>query len=259
MMRVLLYVLGVLLFVLITWIAFVSIDEVVPFSQLELTTLRLDGRRASPAGPPAENAENGRVLVSFAWRSHTRGARCVRVNSDLKVGVGGEPARAVRLGGGAWVIGDVLPLPFHRCVNEALFEIDRALLPGTVGASLGDGRGSPALISAVDLVAPPSLVASPQPARVGERAIVDVLPDTLAVSRQPSVQRSGTPASPVDVAGHRVSFTVPPQWTPGNAPVRVTTDRTATVLRCERAPACYAFGVPVDDTVPFVVDVAAAR
>lgn len=254
MMRVIAYALGVLLLVFITRVVYVSMDDVVPFARLDLTVLRLDGRRAV-AGTDENGRENGRVLVSFAWRSHTRGARCVRVKSDVKVGVGGVLARPVRLGGGAWAIGDVVPLPWHRCVNEALFEVDRALLPGIVGASLGDGRGKPALISAVDLVAPPVVViASPQPARVGERATVEVFPDTLAISRQPLVQRGTSQAWPVDVERHRISFTVPPRWEPGDAPVRVATDRIATVLRCQRAPTCLAFGVPVDDAVPFVVE-----
>jgi hypothetical protein len=255
MRRILLYALGVLLFALIAWIAFVSVDEVVPFAALDLTDLRMDGRRAVNVDGSGKDGKDGRVLVSFAWRSHTRGARCTRVDDDLRVGVGGEPARAVRLGGGVWVLGEGLPLPFHKCINQALYEIDRALVPGIVGASLSDSRGKPALISAQDLVALPTLVvSSPQPARAGERATIDVMPDTLAVSRLSStVQRGTTHASPVDGDGHRMSFAVPTQWTAGDDVVRVASDRPAKVLRCQRAPSCDAFGVPVDDDVRFVV------
>ena len=259
MKRVILYVVGVLLIVLITWLAYVSVDEDVPFARLELTALRIDARRALD-GASGASPGKGHVLVSFSWRAHTRGSGCVRVDDDLRVAVGGAAARAVRRGGGTWSIDDGVPLPFHKCVNEALYEVDRALLPGNVAASLGDGRGNPALIVARDLMVPPSVVvASPQPAHANERATLEVLPDTLALSRQPHVQRGASIVSPVDVEANRLSFMVPTAWTPGDAPVRISADRTAAVLRCERAPGvagppCFAFAVPVDDTVPFVVE-----
>lgn len=259
-MRVILYALGVLLIVLFTWLAYVSIDEDVPFARLELTALRIDARRAADSAAEFPAVQKGRVLVSFSWRAHTRGSRCVRVDDDLRVAVGGVAARAVRRGGGSWSIDDGVPLPFHKCVNEALYEVDRALLPGNVAASLGDGRGNPALIVARDLMVPPSVVVvSPQPAHANERATLEVLPDTLALSRQPLVQRGASIVSPVDVEANRLSFTVPTAWTPGDAPVRIFVDRTAAVLRCERAPGvpgppCFAFAIPVDDGAPFVVE-----
>jgi hypothetical protein len=254
MMRIIGYALAVLLVALVTWLLYVSIDESVPFAHLELTSLRIDGRRV-PAGAQLDAREDGKVLVSFSWRSHTSGARCVRVRGDLKVGVGGRLAHPVHLGGGAWTVGDGVPLPRHRCVNQAVYEIDRALAPGIVAASLGDGRGQPALISARDLLAPSTVaVTSAQPARAGERAALVALPDTLVISAGAGVVRDGQQAWPVDVDANRLSFTVPQQWAAGDAPVRVRAERGAAVVRCDRAPQCFAFGVPVDDAVPFVVE-----
>lgn len=244
-------VVAVALLVLLVWVVSVSVDEDVPFSQLELTSLRLEGHKQ-----PAEL--HGRVRVSFRWKGHSSGANCIRVRRGLHVAVGGEPAGELHRGGGAWVLVREWPFLRHVCVNEALFDLARPMRAGLVAASLGDGRGSPALIVATDVMVPSDVVVeSPQPARHGARATVLVHPDVLVLAppRSPATvaARDGVPASSIALAGARASFTVPSSWQPGTAPLRVRAERIAPVVRCERAPHCMAFAIPADASTPLQV------
>lgn len=253
MMRIVALLVVAAVVVALTYVVWLSTDVRVPFAQLEVTVLSLDARPAARGAPDG----TGRVFVTVGYRGPTRG-RCVQVKNDVKVAVGGEPARAEHWGGGRWVLGEMTPLPVHVCRNVAVFVLDgRALAPGVVAASLYDGRGRAALVAARDLLAPTSVVVeSAQPAERESRAQLAVLPAIPLAVAGTTIERGGDAAWPVAVDGNRASFTVPTQWR-GAGNVMLHAFRNAATTRCERINQpdikCTANALPVATEVPFDV------